>query len=125
MFGVLICFWFALFSNHVHGHLSGGAILAAITAAGPLLAAGGVADHVHTVHAAVRQILAFSERSSRGGGAEQATLRLLWAGCQARRGREVVSVQVVRIVKGKGVVCALLHVMMAPSEHVGRGRGGA
>lgn len=49
----------------MHGHLSGGAVLAAITAAGPLLAAGGVANHVHTIHAAVGQVLAFGERSGR------------------------------------------------------------
>lgn len=39
--------------HHVHGHLRRGAILTSITRAATLLAAGGVADHMHGVHASI------------------------------------------------------------------------
>lgn len=113
------------FLHHVHGHLRGGAILTSITGAAALLATGGVADHVHSVHASIGQVLALSKGPGRRRGAEQTSLGLLRAGGQARRGGEVVSVQVVRVVQGESIVGALLHVVVAPAEHVGGGRGGS
>lgn len=111
--------------HHVHGHLRGGAILTPVTGAAALLAAGSVADHVHSVHATVGQVLALGEGPRRRRGAKQPSLGLFRAGGQARGGGEVVSVQVVRVVQGEGVVGALLHVVVAPAEHVGGGRGGS
>lgn len=107
------------FLHHVHRHLRGGAILTSIAGAAALLATTGVANHVHSVHASIGQVLALSEGPSRRRGAEQTSLRLLGAGGQARRGGEVVSVQVVRVVQGESVVGALLHMVVAPAEHVG------
>lgn len=115
----------SLFLHHVHWHLRGGTILTAITGAAALLAAGGVADHVHSVHASIGQVLALSESPGRSGGAEQPSLGLLGAGGQARRGGEVVSVQVVRVVQGESIIGALLHVVVAPAEHVSGGRWGS
>lgn len=109
----------------MHGHLRRGAVLTAVTGAAALLAAAGVADHVHGVHASVGQVLALGEGPGGGGGAQQASLGLLGAGGQAGGGGEVVSVQVVRVVQGESVVGALLHVVVAPAEHVGGGGGGA
>lgn len=109
----------------MHGHLRGGAVLTAVTGAAALLAAGAVADHVHGVHASVGQVLALGEGPGGRGGAQQPSLGLLGAGGQAGGGGEVVSVQVVRVVQGEGVVGALLHVVVAPAEHVGGGGGGA
>lgn len=110
--------------HHVHGHLRGGAILASVTRAAALLATCRVADHVHSVHTSIGQVLALREGSSRRGGAEQTSLRLFRAGGQARGGGEVVSVQVVGVVQGERVVGALLHVV-ASAEHVGRRGGGS
>lgn len=110
--------------HHVHGHLRGGAVLTSVTGAAALLATGRVADHVHRVHASVRKVLALGEGAGGRRGAEQTSLRLLGAGGQARRGGEVVSVQVVGVVQGESVVGALLHVVVAPAEHVGGRRGG-
>lgn len=107
------------FLHHVHRHLRGGAILPSVTGAAALLAAGGVADHVHSVHAPIGQVLALGKGPGRRRGAEQTSLGLLGAGGQARRGGEVVSVQVVRVVQGESVVGALLHMVVAPAEHVG------
>lgn len=109
----------------MHGHLRRGAILTTITGAAALLTTGGVADHMHSVHASVGKVLALSEGPSRRRGAEQTSLGLLWAGGQARRSGKVVSVQVVRVVQGESIVGALLHMVVAPTEHVGRGRGGS
>lgn len=114
-----------LFLHHVHGHLRGGAILTSITGAAALLAAPGVADHVHRVHASIGQILALSKGSSRIRGAQQPTLRLLGASGQARRGGEVVSIQVVGVVEGESIVGALLHMVVASTEHVSRRRRGS
>lgn len=111
--------------HHVHGHLRGGAILTSITGAAALLATSSVADHVHSVHASIGQVLALSECPGRRRRAEQTSLGLFGAGGQARRGGEVVSIQVVRVVQGESVVGALLHMVVAPAEHVGRGRGGS
>lgn len=110
--------------HHVHGHLRGGAVLASVTRAAALLAACRVADHVHSVHTSIGQVLALREGSRRRGGAEQTSLRLFRAGGQAGGGGEVVSVQVVGVVQGERVVGALLHVV-ASAEHVGRRGGGA
>lgn len=111
--------------HHVHGHLRGGAILTSVTRAAALLTTRSVADHVHRVHASIGQILALSEGPGRRRGAEQTSLGLFRAGSQARRGGEVVSVQVVRVVQGESVVGALLHMVVAPAEHVGGRRGGS
>lgn len=111
------------FLHHVHGHLRGGAVLASVAGGAALLAAGGIADHVHRVHASVGQVLALGEGPGGGGGAEQASLRLLGAGGQAGGGWEVVSIQVIGVVQGESVVGALLHVVVAAAEHVGGGRG--
>jgi len=113
----------------VHGHLRGGAVLASVAGAAALLAAAGVADHVHRVHAPVGQVLALAEGAGGRRGAEEAPLRLLGAGGQPGGGGEVVPVQVVGVVQGEGVVGALLHVVVAAAaEHVGGGgarrRGG-
>lgn len=113
------------FLHHVHGHLRRGAILTSVTRAAALLATGGVADHVHGVHASVGQVLALGEWPCRSGGAEQTALGFLGAGGQARRSGEVISVQIVRVVEGESVVGALLHVVVASTKHVGRGRGGS
>lgn len=99
--------------------------MTSITGAATLLATGSVADHVHSVHASIGQVLALSEGPGRRRGAEQTSLGLFRAGSQARRGGEVVSVQVVRVVQGESIVGALLHVVVAPAEHVSGGRGGS
>ena len=39
--------------HHMHRHLRGGAILAAITGGATLLAWVGIADHMHALHASV------------------------------------------------------------------------
>lgn len=111
--------------HHVHGHLRGGAVLSSVAGRAALLAAARVADHVHRVHATIGEILALGEGAGGGRGAQQASLRLLGAGGQARRGGEVVSVEVVGVVQGEGVVRALLHVVVAAAEHVGGGGGGS
>lgn len=127
MFGIRSGIHPSQFLHHVHGHLrGGGAILTSITGAGTLLARVGVAtDHVHTVHTSIGQVLALGEGPARRGGAEQTPLGFLRAGSQAGGGGEVVSVQVVGVVQGEGVIGALLHMVVAPTEHVGGGRGGA
>lgn len=111
-----------LFLNHVHRHLRGGAILATITGCGHLLATAGISYHGHAVHAATGQVLTLSKGPSRRW-AQQAGLRFLWVGGQSWRSWEVVSIEVVWIVHGKGIVWALLHVVMTPGKHVRRGRG--
>lgn len=113
------------FLHHVHGHLRRGAILTSVTRAAALLAAGGVADHVHGVHASIGQVLALSECPCWSRGAEQPPLGLLRAGSQARGSGEVVSVQIVRVVEGESIVGSLLHVVVASTKHMGRGRGGS
>lgn len=110
--------------HHVHGHLRGGAVLSSVARGAALLAAARVADHVHRVHAPVGEVLALGEGAGGGRGAQQAPLGLLGAGGQARGGGEVVSVEVVGVVQGEGVVRALLHVVVAAAEHVGGGGGG-
>lgn len=112
-----------LLLHHVHGHLRGGAVLSSVAGGAALLAAARVANHVHRVHAPVGEVLALGEGAGGGRGAQQAPLRLLGAGGQARGGGEVVSVEVVGVVQGEGVVRALLHVVVAAAEHVGGGGG--
>lgn len=99
--------------------------MTSITGAAALLAAAGVSDHVHRVHASIGQILALSKGSSRSSGAQQPTLGLLGAGTQVRRGGEVVSIQVVGVVEGESIVRALLHMVVASTEHVSRRRRGS